>query len=386
VPNVDSLFKVLDEALKEYNDLNAAMDLVLFEDAMKHVCRISRIIMNSSGHALLIGVGGSGKQSLSRLASFICGYTTSQITISQTYSMNDLKTDLQGMFNKAGLKDEGILFLFTEGQITNEKFLVYINDLLSSGEIADLFSVEEKDQIYNTIRPAAKGAGISDTRENCLGFFIDRVKNNLHMALCFSPVGDSFRNRSRKFPAIVNCTVIDWFHDWPKDALLSVATRFLGATELGDDVVRQGVIEFMPFSFESVNHASIKYKEVEKRYCYTTPKSFLELIKLFNLMIGKRRDFILSSKERLENGLIKLIETAEIVAKLEEDLKVKTVEVEEKKASAEIFAAQVLKEKTIVTEESEKANIEAANCEIIQKEVEEKALLVRLIWLKLFLY
>ena len=372
VGSVDSLFKVLDEALKEYNDLNAAMDLVLFEDAMKHICRISRIIMNSSGHALLIGVGGSGKQSLSRLASSICGYTTSQITISQTYSINDLKVDLQVMFNKAGLKDEGILFLFTEGQITNEKFLVYINDLLSSGEIADLFSVEEKDAIYNSIRPAAKGAGISDTRENCLGFFIDRVKNNLHMALCFSPVGESFRNRSRKFPALVNCTVIDWFHDWPREALLSVASRFLGATELGEDAVRQGVIEYMPFSFNAVNQASVKYREIEKRFCYTTPKSFLELIKLFNLMIGKRREFILTSKERLENGLVKLIETSEVVAKLEEDLKIKTVEVEEKKASAEVFAAQVLKEKLIVTEESEKANIEAAGCEVIQREVEEK--------------
>ncbi|OMJ82808.1 hypothetical protein SteCoe_16405 [Stentor coeruleus] len=372
VQSVDSLFRVLDDALKEYNDLNAAMDLVLFEDAMKHVCRISRIIMNTSGHALLIGVGGSGKQSLSRLASFICGYTTSQITISQTYSINDLKADLQVMFNKAGLKDEGILFLFTEGQITNEKFLVYINDLLSSGEIADLFSVEEKDNIYNTIRTAAKGAGIPDTRENCLGFYIDRVKNNLHMALCFSPVGDSFRGRSRKFPAIVNCTVIDWFHDWPREALLSVASRFLSGTELGDEAVTQGVIEYMPFSFNAVNQASVKYKEIEKRFCYTTPKSFLELIKLFNLMISKRREFIISSKERLENGLIKLIETAEVVAKLEEDLKVKTVEVEEKKASAEIFAAQVLKEKTIVTEESAKANIEAEECEKIQKEVEEK--------------
>ena len=372
VATVESLSRVLDEALKEYNDLNAAMDLVLFEDAMKHVCRISRIIMNSSGHALLIGVGGSGKQSLSRLASSICGYMTSQITISQTYSINDLKIDLQAMFNRAGLKDEGILFLFTEGQITNEKFLVYINDLLSSGEIADLFSVEEKDAIYNTIRPAAKGAGVSDTRENCLGFFIDRVKNNLHMALCFSPVGDSFRNRSRKFPALVNCTVIDWFHDWPRDALLSVAAKFLGSTELGDDVIRQGVVEYMPFSFNAVNLASVKYREIEKRYCYTTPKSFLELIKLFNLMIGKRRDFIISSKERLESGLVKLIETAEIVAKLEEDLKIKTVEVEEKKASAEIFSAQVLKEKTIVAEESEKANIEAASCAVIQREVEEK--------------
>ena len=40
---------------------------------------------------------------------------------------------------KSGVKDEGQCFLFTEGQITNERFLVYLNDLLSSGEIADLF-------------------------------------------------------------------------------------------------------------------------------------------------------------------------------------------------------------------------------------------------------
>ena len=116
------------------------MDLVLFEDAMKHVCRISRIISASAGHALLVGVGGSGKQSLSRLSSFICNYSTTQIMISQSYGIPDLKEDLQKMYKKSGVKDEGLMFLFTEGQISNERFLVYINDLLSSGEIADLFA------------------------------------------------------------------------------------------------------------------------------------------------------------------------------------------------------------------------------------------------------
>ena len=56
-----------------------------------------------------------------------------------SYGMNDLKADLQAMYTKAGVKDEGVLFLFTDGQITNEKFLVFINDLLASGGISWVF-------------------------------------------------------------------------------------------------------------------------------------------------------------------------------------------------------------------------------------------------------
>jgi len=104
-PNVDAMSARIQEGLREYNDTNAVMDLVLFEDALKHVCKISRIISNDSGHALLVGVGGSGKQSLSRLSSFICGYTTVGIVISGTYGLNDLKTDQQGFYQKAGVKD-----------------------------------------------------------------------------------------------------------------------------------------------------------------------------------------------------------------------------------------------------------------------------------------
>jgi len=85
------------------------------------------------------------------------------------------------------------MFLLTEGQITNERFLVLINDLLSSGEIPDLFPLEDVDTIVNAIRPAVKGEGILDSKENCWKYFIDRVKRNLHMCLCFSPVGDLFR-------------------------------------------------------------------------------------------------------------------------------------------------------------------------------------------------
>ncbi len=60
------------------------------------------------------------------------------------------------------------------------------------------------------VRNEVKAAGLVDTPENCWQFCIERVRKNLHVVLCFSPVGDSFRVRARQFPALVNCTVSDW--------------------------------------------------------------------------------------------------------------------------------------------------------------------------------
>jgi dynein heavy chain len=334
-PNIDALAQRLRDALREYNELNATMDLVLFDDAMKHVCKISRIISCSSGHALLVGVGGSGKQSLSKLASSICQFRTTSIMISSTYGLNELKMDLQAMYNRAGVKDEGLMFLFNEGQITNERFLVSLNDLLSSGEISDLFTDEDLEGIVNNVRTAVKGEGIVDNKDNCWKFYLDRVRKNLHMSLCFSPVGDAFRNRARKFPALINCTVIDWFHPWPEEALLSVANKFLDDVEMPSDEVRKAIEQFMPFSFKCVNQQSQLVFDQERRFVYTTPKSFLELIKLFKGMLSKKKEALLNAKDKYEMGVIKLNDTSAMVAELEASLKISSVEVEKIKKMAD---------------------------------------------------
>lgn len=54
-----------------------------------------------------------------------------------------------------------------------------------------------------------------------------RVRENLHVVLAMSPIGESFRNRTRMYPGLVNCTTIDWFQQWPADALVEVATKFI---------------------------------------------------------------------------------------------------------------------------------------------------------------
>ena len=117
------------------------------------------------------------------------------------------------------------MFLMTDSQVADEKFLVLINDLLSSGEIPGLFGRDEKDEVINAVRNEVKAQGEEDTNQNCWNFFIRRVRQNLKVVLCFSPVGETLRARARMFPAVVNCTSIDWFHDWPFDALMSVSAQ-----------------------------------------------------------------------------------------------------------------------------------------------------------------
>lgn len=58
-------------------------------------------------------------------------------------------------------------------------------------------------------------------------YFVDRIRDNLHVCLCFSPVGQKFRDRFRKFPALFNECTIDWFLPWPEEALISVAESFI---------------------------------------------------------------------------------------------------------------------------------------------------------------
>jgi dynein heavy chain len=303
----------------------------------------------------LVGVGGSGKQSLSRLGAFICNYRVSQIVISGNYGLGDLKEDLKKMYNFAGVKEEGVMFLFTDSQIVSERFLVPMNDLLASGNIPDLFAPDEVDTIVNAMTPRVKGAGLTVDKTTCWKWFIDTVKRNLHVVLCFSPVGEDIKTRAKRFPALINCTVLDWFQPWPKDALQSVGAKFLKDIENIPDAVRSGIENFMPFSFESVNKMAVRYKDTDRRYVYTTPKSYLELLKLYKALLAQKRVASTAAINRLATGLDKLRETGALVSKIEEELKVKLVEAEAKKAEAAVIAADVAANKAIVEEETAKA-------------------------------
>lgn len=72
-------------------------------------------------------------------------------------------------------------------------------------------------------------------------YFINRCKQNLHICLCFSPIGSALRNRLRLFPSMVSCCTIDWFEDWPEDALEMVAHKYLEGVNLSDSIKNSAI-------------------------------------------------------------------------------------------------------------------------------------------------
>ncbi|OQR84958.1 dynein heavy chain [Achlya hypogyna] len=353
-----------EDALTEYNAVLPKMDLVLFKDALEHVARVVRIIAN--GHALLVGVGGSGRKSLARLSAYMAMYSTVDITLTQSYSLLDFKTDLQSVFSRAGLKGEKVVFLLSDADIKQDRMLVYINDLLSSGMIPDLYTVEEQDALVSQVATKLKG-----DKDACWSYFQEQIRRNVHCVLCFSPVDGRLRQWSRKFPALVNCTGIDWFQAWPLEALQSVAVRSLSSTTLHGDPLA-AVEAFMPHAFMSVNNVAIAFKTEEHRDVYTTPKTYLECLAYFNeLLVAKQQA---KSKDifRLQSGLDKMEATSHVVANIEDELKTMLAEAMEKKVIAEEMATAVAADKIVVESETQKANVEAAKCQLMHDEMSVK--------------
>ena len=143
VESLGAMKTVMEGFLDDYNNMFAVpMPLVMFADACEHVARVCRVLRQPSGNALLLGVGGSGRQSLSRLASFMSEYEIFQIDVVKGYGMTEFKDDLKTCLMKCGSEQKQTTFLFADTQIVNEQMVEAINNVLNSGDVPNLYKNE----------------------------------------------------------------------------------------------------------------------------------------------------------------------------------------------------------------------------------------------------
>ncbi|RLN66256.1 hypothetical protein BBP00_00002338 [Phytophthora kernoviae] len=309
---IAQLIQCLDGYLTEYNGISRKpMNLVMFLFAIEHLSRIVRVLNMPGGNALLVGVGGSGRQSLTRLSAFIVDFEIKQIEISKNYTMTEWREDMKDVLRMAGTGARPLVFLFSDTQIKYDGFVEDINNMLNSGEIPNLFPYDERVGICEAVRPHVKekfGKAVGDNmnQTQLYAFFLQRVRSNLHIVLACSPIGGAFRDRLRKFPSLINCCTIDWFTAWPSDALVAVAEKFLADVEMDSAEVRKAIVDTCQYFHVSVMDLSDRFLKSLRRQNYVTPTSYLELIVAFKSFLARRREAVQGARNRYVTGLEKI--------------------------------------------------------------------------------
>ena len=389
----------IEKLLSDYNgSMSTQLDIVPFHYAVDHLARISRILMQPQGHALLVGIGGSGRQSLTRLASFALGYDFIQLdTGSQTYGINEWKEDLKKIFSQSGAKGRPVVVLFTESQLRLPSQLEDINNILNIGDVPNLWQPDELQQNLEAVASALyaeQGIRVEE-RTQLMEHFERRIKDNLHLVMSFSPLGSSLRQKLISFPSLVNCTTIDWFTEWPNEALISVAKEKLFNTvgnefnstvdttssspkvsssssnkfSLTDDE-KQQITDVTVSLHSHAQNISKLYSKQERHELFVTPALFTRFLSSFNELRKSKSAELSYTKYRYQNGLEKLLETQKQVEKMtEEQEALKPLILEATKETAVIMAditkakakADEAKAVVLVEEQEAQRQTEAAN-------------------------
>ncbi|XP_076243987.1 dynein heavy chain at 62B [Calliopsis andreniformis] len=308
VKSIEEYSNVAISCLEDYNLTNRyKMDLVLFRYALEHLARICRILVIPCGSLLMVGVGGSGRQSLTKLGASMVGHGIFQPEIGSAYGIQEWRDDIKKVLMNSGGVGKNFVFLFTEGQIKDEIFLNDIDSLLNSGEVPNLFTIEERQEIIEATRLAAQGGNrnLDISVLAVLAFFVNRCREKLHIMLCFSPIGDTFRIRLRLYPSLVNCCTIDWFDVWPEDALEQVALRSTTDINVEEEVKINAVVACKYFHI-CAKDISTRFYNITGRHTYITTAGFLDLIRTYAELMKEKQQELTQARDRYINGLDKL--------------------------------------------------------------------------------
>jgi dynein heavy chain len=182
----------------------------------------------------------------------MAGFGIFQVEITKLYGIMEWCEDLKIVLKKAGADNMSTVFLFNDTQLKLEQFLEDINNILNTGEVPNLYPKDEIMPLLDAVRNRAKKVGRDGSIAELYMYFVDQCRTNLHMVIAMSPFGDAFRTRLRMFPSLVNCCTIDWFSEWPEEALSSVATNFVSSMGLEKVFFAEGQVTIMKQELEDL--------------------------------------------------------------------------------------------------------------------------------------
>ena len=249
-----------------------------------------------------------------------------------------------------------------------------INNILNSGDVPNLYKTEDYEPIFKIGKIICMEKNLMVTKMNILSCYLTQVKKNIHIIIAMSPLS---RSRLRNFPSIVNCCTIDWFSEWPEEALLGVGRGQILAEDLELEDSLDGCVTMFKNIHKSVEVKSLEFKDQLNRQNYVTPTSFLELLAAYATILRRKRKAINFSKNRLVGGLLVLEKAGVEIALLKDhidkmapELAVTKKDVAATLATLEVDKADADQEKEIVAKDEAVASAQESEAEILKADAE----------------
>ncbi|XP_063298016.1 dynein axonemal heavy chain 14 [Pelobates fuscus] len=348
--------KLLVSRLEDYrikmkiNSSNATGVCVFFKDAIQHILRAARVFRQPGGHLMLIGLDGMGKVTNAAMACYISECKLFRLSITQNYSHAEFREELKKVYKQAGLQGTNTVLLITDTDLVKDSFLEDINCILSSGEVPELFDKEELDGIFVELKAAALETNVADNPQSFLAFFLQRVRCKLHVVLALSPAGQTFRERCRLNPSLVNCCTIDWYDEWPEEALLDVAIGHITQHNLVQDrtELQNNIAKVCVEIHKSVSRKVTQFLGETRQHYYITPQNYLGFIDTFSHIFQTRKELITMDRNRFFTGLSKLLEAASSVEIMQQELVVLGPQIEKKSKEIEVLMVKLQKDSVVV--------------------------------------
>jgi dynein heavy chain 1 len=383
--DIEELRKHVQERLKMFADEELDVQLVVFDSMLDHVIRIDRVLRQPLGHMLLAGASGVGKTVLSKFAAWLGNMSVFQIKAHRGYTLKDFEDDLRTIMKRAGCKREKIVFLFDESNIMDSGFLEYMNALLASAEVPGLFDGDEWSQLIHQIREGITTSGQTESVDQTVEtelyrWFIQQVSLNLHVIFTMNPANAEFSNRAATSPALFNRCTIDWFGNWNRDTMVTVARELTAKLDVADsnpEVFKDAQSAHAALAtclFRMHDHVYLLNEKLRasagNRGTFITPRHFLDFIEQFRKLFKDKKTATHELQRHLQGGLGKLRDTAQKVNEQQLLLREKEIVLAESSLKAQKMLSALIDEKARAERAKREAEVLADQLAEESKQIE----------------
>ncbi|KAH9593148.1 Dynein heavy chain region D6 P-loop domain [Trypanosoma melophagium] len=327
----ETIAEEVERALVRYSREFKQLNVHIIHEALAWITRVDRVLSRPFGRLILVGRPGVGRRNSVCLAAYMLRMEVVRLNMVQGYSIKNFRQELRQIMQRVITQNERLVFLLAEHNIVDESFLEMINSLVSSGEIPGLFTPEELETMFSSLREEASSEGYIG---GIYSYFLLRVRRNLRVVLMMDDQHELFLLRLQSNPGLLsNCDLL-WMGTWSNETTRAICKKRL------HPIIKR--IEEEP---ENKNfHLHRELFAIHETFGKdATPGRFQILMETYESILRKKSESSESDLKRLQAGLAKLHEAEASVERIQKDVKHKKEQVKSMQHEADNALAEIQK-------------------------------------------